>query len=60
MSNEDMAWCNEIHSDNYECPPQIRDTLIRREEQLKILFKNYNTPKKNKKPKRKKEKKKTK
>lgn len=32
-------WCLEIHSDNYACPNEIRDALVRREEQLKMLMK---------------------
>lgn len=32
-------WCLEIHSDNYDCPNEIRDALVRREEQLKLLMK---------------------
>jgi hypothetical protein len=38
ITPELAPWCNEIHSDNYECPNEIRDALVRREEQLKILF----------------------
>lgn len=43
ITKELAPWCNEIHSDNYNCPPEIREALIRREEQLKILFKNKTT-----------------
>jgi hypothetical protein len=36
----DLApWCLEIHSDNYNCPNEIRDALVRREEQLKLFLK---------------------
>jgi hypothetical protein len=38
ITPELAPWCNEIHSDNNECPNEIRDALIRREEQLKLLF----------------------
>jgi hypothetical protein len=48
ITPELAPWCNEIHSDNYECPNEIRDALIRREEQLKLLFSTVN--KTNKKP----------
>ena len=49
----DLApWCNEIHSDNYDCPNEIRDALIRREEQYKIIARNktQQTQQTNKKP----------
>ncbi len=39
ITPELAPWCNEIHSDNYDCPNEIRDALVRREEQFKILFK---------------------
>jgi hypothetical protein len=39
ITPELAPWCNEIHSDNYDCPNEIRDALVRREEQLRILFK---------------------
>lgn len=39
ITPELAPWCNEIHSDNYNCPNEIRDALIRREEQFKLLFK---------------------
>lgn len=42
ITPELAPWCNEIHSDNYECPNEIRDALIRREEQLKLLFNAVN------------------
>lgn len=48
ITPEIAPWCNEIHSDNYECPNEIRDALIRREEQLKLLFNAVN--KSNQKP----------
>jgi hypothetical protein len=35
---EDMGpWCLEVHSDNPSCPQGIKEALIRREEQLKLL-----------------------
>lgn len=37
ITQEIAPWCNEIHSDNYKCPNEIRDALIRREEQFRIL-----------------------
>jgi len=47
ITSELAPWCNEIHSDNYDCPHQVRDALIRREEQLKALQKfNTNFPQK--------------
>lgn len=42
ISPELAPWCNEIHSDNYDCPNEIRDALIRREEQFKIIARNKN------------------
>lgn len=43
-------WCNEIHSDNYDCPNEIRDALVRREEQLKLFFKTKPKGNPNQKP----------
>lgn len=37
-------WCLEIHSDNYNCPNEIRDALVRREEQLKLFLKTREVP----------------
>lgn len=45
ITPELAPWCNEIHSDNYDCPNEIRDALVRREEQLKLLFKTVKTTK---------------
>ncbi len=42
ITPELAPWCNEIHSDNYECPNEIRDALVRREEQLKVQYKIKN------------------
>jgi hypothetical protein len=52
ITPELAPWCNEIHSDNYDCPNEIRDALIRREEQYKIIARNktQQTQQPNKKP----------
>lgn len=44
ISQETAPWCNEIHSDNLNCPHEIRDALIRREEQYKLAFKVQKKP----------------
>jgi hypothetical protein len=52
ITPENAPWCLEVHSDNYNCPPQIRDALVRREEQLKLALRSreINRSTKNTKP----------
>ena len=52
MSIEESAWACEVNSDNYspECPPLIRDALVRREEQMRLSKPakfNQSNPRKN-------------
>jgi hypothetical protein len=47
ITPEKAVWCNEIHSDNYEdtnCPIDIREALIKREEQLRLKPRNNSAP----------------
>ena len=44
ITPENAPRCNEIHSDIHNCLNEIRDALIRREEQYKMMFKNRSAP----------------